>query len=263
MSLTRIATRIAICQALRGKTEVGANVLDSQIGLVETDAAGKVTSVGRKPFISVYADSAKARSEAGIRSLLLNGLTEINFDIGISTQHVEVDPVTDESVILPGLPAIDDAMEFYLDLVARQVLDALNDPADPWADIYRSFIGGKIVSADRACATSGVAGVRVALHQIRLQVDLLPDPVRGRPLAPEGPMARFFALVGGLDDDVTRVKAARMLAQIEGDATPLDIAIRRYGFTAAEAKALLISPIDGVPEGATVGEVVTTIEAGP
>lgn len=257
MSLTRIAMRIAICQALRGKTEVGANVLDSQIGLVETDAAGKVTSISRKPFISVYVDSAKARHETGIRSLLVNGLTEIAFDIGISTQHVEVDPDTDESVILPGLPAIDDAMEFYLDLVARQVLDALNDPADPWADIYRSFVP-KIASIDRACATSGVAGVRVALHQIRLQADLLPDPVRGRPLTPEGPMARFMALAEGLDE-VTRIKAARMLAQIEGDATPLDIAIRRYGFTAAEAKALLLAPVDGVPEGTTVGDVVVNI----
>lgn len=262
MSLTRIALRIAICQALRGKTEVGANVLDSQIGLVETDAAGKVTSISRKPFISVYVDSAQVRNETGIRSVLLNGLTEINFDIGISTHHVEVDPDTDESVIMPGLPATDDAMEFYLDLVARQVLDALNDPADPWADIYRSFIGSKIAAIDRACATSGVGGMRVALHQIRLQVDLLPDPVRGRPLNPEGPMARFFALAEGLDA-ATRAKAARMLAQIEGDATPLDIAIRRYGFTAAEAKALLLTPLDGVPDGTMVGAVVVNMEVPP
>ncbi len=261
MSLTRIALRIAICQALRGKTEVGANVLDSQIGLVETDAAGKVTAISRRPFISVYVDSAKARGENGVRSLSVNGLTEINFDIGISAQHVEVDPDTDESVIIPGLPATDDAMEFYLDLVARQVLDALNDEADPWADLYRSF-ATRIASMDRACATNGVGGVRVALHQIRLQTDLLPDPVRGRSLNPEGSMARFFALAEGLDE-VTRVKAARMLAQIDSNATPLDIAMRRYGFTAGEAKALLLTQPDGATNAASIGEVVSTIGVAP
>ena len=46
-----------------------------------------------------------------------------------------------------------------------------------------------------------------------------------------------------------------MQAQIEAGATSYDIAMRRYGFTAQEAKALLLGPIEGVVTDTPITEV--------
>lgn len=54
MSLIRIAARMAAVRALRGRTLVGDNVLDSQIGALDVGADGELRTEEDKPFISVY-----------------------------------------------------------------------------------------------------------------------------------------------------------------------------------------------------------------
>lgn len=266
MSIIRIAMRIAIRQALMGKTKVGNNVLDSQIGLVGSDG-GELSVNQQKPFISLYAESARVETNEGFRALVQNGVTELTFDVGFSAHHVTTDPDTDEAVVLDGIPASDDNFEFFLDMVIRQIGDALNDPDDPWADIARSFLR-RVESIDRACASSGARGVRVALHQLRMRVELLSDPVKGMVVSPQSAIGRFFALAETLDD-TTRAKVAEMLAQLQADESSIDAAFRRYGFTHSEAEALLLTMRDGVADDQVITEVISpdqTVllpEAGP
>lgn len=255
MSLVRIAARMALRQTLLGKTKVGDNVRDSEIGLIETGQDGVVTTESAKPFISIYSETSSARANIDLRAMVLNGLTDIVMDIGYTARHVEIDPETEESFVLDGVPASDDAFEFFLDMVVRQICDAISNPRDPWADLFRSLLIG-VTSLDRSVATSGARGVRVALHQLRMRATLLADPVSGVPLKPETPMARFFAMAETLDP-VSRVKAAEMLAQIETSATALEIAMRRYGMTRDEADALLLTAPAGVIDDTPMTDIAT------
>ena len=257
MSLVRIAARIAIRQALLGKTKVGDNVLDSQIGLIDSALAGEEDSPANKPFISIYADAGSSReSDNDLRSFSSNGLTDFMFEVGFSARHVTTDPDTDEAVVLEGIPATDDSFEFFLDMVVRQIGDALNDADDPWADLARRLIR-KVSSIERAVATSGQRGVRVALHQMRVQVELIRDPLKGTPLSTTHPMTTFFSLVEGMDE-ACRAKAAEMLAQLEDMPTALQSTVQRYGFTRQEAEALLLAPVSGVPEDTGITEIVVS-----
>ncbi|WP_312411908.1 hypothetical protein [Shinella sp.] len=271
MSLTRIAARLAAVYALRGKTLVGDNVLDSQIGALDVTADGELRTDEEKPFISVYADAAKSE-ENMLRSWTDNGATDFLFEMGVTSAHVVTDPETGESAVYPGIPGTDAAFEFLLDVVARQIGDTLSDPENEWAEIFRKFhMGNGLI--ERARTSSDGSGVRLAAQQIKLTVMLMPDPVRGRDLKPESPMALFFAKAATVtvpnpeydpdDEDSSptipepslAAMVALMQAQIAGSATDWQTELRRYGITKTEGENLLIVPPDGVEGDIAIVEV--------
>lgn len=272
MSLCRIAARIAAVQALRGRTLVGDNVLDSQIGALDVAADGSLRTDEDRPFISVYADAAKSDDNV-LRSWVDNGATEFLFEMGITAAHTEMDEETGVTTLLGvGIPATDANFEFTLDVVARQIGDTLSDPENEWAEIFRKFHRGNVL-IERARTSGDGSGVRLAAQQIKLTVMLMPDPVRGRELKPESPMALFFAKAATLTvpnpdhdpddpdstavipDPVLNAQVSLMRAQIAGSSTDWQTELRRYGITRTEGENLLIVPPEGVEADITIIEV--------
>lgn len=272
MSLTRIAARLAAVYALRGKTLVGDNVLDSQIGALDITADGELRTDEEKPFISVYADAAKS-DENMLRSWVDNGATDFLFEMGVTAAHTEFNDETGETTLVGvGIPATDAAFEFLLDVVARQIGDALSDPENEWAEIFRKFLRG-VNRIERARTSGDGSGIRLAAQQIKVTADLIADPVRGVELKPAHPLAMFFAKAATLTvpnpahdpddenspatipDPVVTAQVALMQAQIAGSATDWQTELRRYGITRTEGENLLIVPPEGVEGDIAIVEV--------
>jgi len=248
MSLVRIALRICAVQALKGRTLVGENVLDSEIGALETTADGALQTPKEKQFVSVYADDTEQVSGLGVRSLIANGKVDLVFEAGVASAHLTSDPVTDEQVLMAGLPATDANFEFYLDVTLRQIGDAIADPENEWAAILNSLII-RFEKCKRSRISGDTNGIRLAAHQMKLTVEAVAEPVTGQPLKPDSPMAAFFAkcesdLIAREPDMAGKIEV--MLKQIAGDNEDLIAAMRRYGMTYTEADAMLLTPAVGV-----------------
>lgn len=292
MSLHRIAARIAAVQALRGKTLVGDNVLDSEIGAIDIGVDGSVSVDAdlRKPFIAVYSDGAANKdgpTSDATRALVPNGATDFLFEAGVTAVMTDVDPETDETTLVGiGIPATDPGFEFQLDIIMRQVTDCLSDPANEWADVFRGLCS-RFISIERN-RTSGEQGTKLAAHQLKVTVDLLPDPVRGAELKPAHPLMKFFDLAETItvpnpnryidnpdyphssdapkildpeapeevQDPVVAAQVAMMQAQLTGDEHEWQLALRRYGMTRGEADALLITPPTGTDGDIDIADVV-------
>lgn len=255
--LARIALRIAAVEALKGKTLVGDSVFDSRIGALDVAADGSVRTDMERPFVTVYTDAGKAADGLNARALYSNGVTELIFETGVTIAMTQTDHETGESYIVAGVRATDDALEFMLDMVARQIMDALGDPDSEWADIFRG-LNYRVDKVERA-RTSGEDGTRFAAQQIRLTVELIEDPVRGEPLDEEAPFARFLTKLETMPAPYP-VYAAMMRAQIEGSNRPWETVQRRLGLTREELLALGLGPIAGDVERATPDFATGTIE---
>lgn len=257
MSLIRIAARMSAVRALRGKTLVGDNVLDSQIGALDVGADGELRTEEDKPFISVYTHSGKTTG-SGLRALNGNGPTEFLFEAGVTAAMTETDPETGASTLIGiGIPATDGAFEFHLDLVARQIADALNDPDNEWAEIWRRCVQS-VSSVERERTSGDGNGIRLAAQQIKLTADLFPDPATGTTMAETHPLARFFAKADEEGDAVLDEAVDAMRAALVGAQPQWKLDLRRYGNTLTEGEALTyVSVADGDIGGAEAEAMVT------
>lgn len=255
MSIMRIALRIAAVQALKGQTLVLGNILDSAIGSLEVNDDGTFRTDKDAPFITVYTDSASTKDyDIAARSMSVNGATDIVFEAGITGAMTQTDPATDETVLVGiGIPATDTGMEFQLDMVIRQIGDALTDPENEWAEIYRGFIS-RLLRIDRA-RTASTEGMRLAAHQLRLTVEILPDPPKGSALAATSALARFFAKAEQLADDDVQTQIAMMKAQLSAGALSWHEPLRRFGLTRPDADAMLVTPVEGAENDIAIGEI--------
>ncbi|MBO9125462.1 MULTISPECIES: hypothetical protein [unclassified Rhizobium] len=237
MSLMRIALRIAAVEALKGRTLVGNNVLDTPNGALDIQADGSLRTEEDRPFVSVYTDQGKAEGTAG-RSLTENGLCDIIFEMGISSAMLEIDEQTEETVLVGiNIPGSDRNREFYLDIVQRQVGDALNDPSNAWADIYRG-LHHRIVKIEYAGARNTEDGQRLAGHQMRLTVELGDEPEKGVALDERSAFMRFLVALDASEDRSYQAQAAMMRGLIGGVSEEWDAVQRRNGMTVAELAAL-------------------------
>ncbi len=262
--LARIALRIAAVEALKGKTQVGDNVFDSRIGALDVSADGTLRTNMDRPFIVVYSEAAKSdKDDLNVRNLYDNGLTELLFETGVTTTMTDTNQETGESVTVTGIPASDEAFEFLLDMVVRQIVDALGAPDDEWADIFRDLIY-RVDKVERA-RTSGEDGTRFAAQQINLTVELIEDPVRGEPLDEDGTFARFLAKLETMPTPYP-IYAAMMRAQIEGENKPWETVQRRLGLTRDELQALgfgLPDDLDAVEIAVEGSGTTVTVEPEP
>jgi hypothetical protein len=236
--LARLALRIATIEALRGATFAGAEVLDSQIGALHVTADGAVRTDRDQPFIAVYTDGGKVEGMLELRALHRAGATDLTVEIGIAASMVETDAETGQTVIVGlGIPATDPAMEAYLDCVGRQVANALTDPDNGWAEIWRGLSGG--ISKIERRRTSDAGGTRVAAHQIVVTVELLPDPVFGEPVAETSVWAKLLAKLEATGHP--QLAIIRALIGGASDGSDHDALRRRFGLTLEEARAVTLA----------------------
>lgn len=242
MSLARIALRIAAVEAIKGRTLVGQNVLDSPNGAIDIAADGTMRTDEDRPFVSVYTDAGVVEGMPG-RSLLENGSCVLIFEAGISAAMTELDADTGATKVVGiGVPASDEAFEFYLDVVQRQVMDALTDPDNEWAEIYRGLhyrvtkieVGGRRNTDD---------GQRLAGHQTKITLDLIDDPMLGKPIDVKSPFAVFLDRLETSADPNNQAHATIMRGLVGGDEPDWKMLQRRNGMTRSELKALGRGPI--------------------
>ena len=243
MSLVRIALRIAAVEAIRGRTLVGDNVLDSEIGAIDIAADGSIRTEKEKPFISVYTEDGASKLDGNdLRSLFDNGTCELVFELGITAAMSVTDPDTGESSVVPGVPVTDRSFEYFLDMTARQILDALSCPDNPWGEICRGLTC-RFSKIERIRAGNADGGMRFAAHRIKIICELMEDPVRGEPLEEETPFFDFLKALDASADPQHQIYAQAMRAEIDGSDAPWENAQRRLGMTAAELLALGRGPI--------------------
>ncbi|CDZ43094.1 Hypothetical protein NGAL_HAMBI1146_58670 [Neorhizobium galegae bv. officinalis] len=243
-----MAVRIAAVQALRGKTLVGDNVLDSEIGALQVDADGNLRTDEDTPFLAIYTDAATTRDiDIDIRSFSVNGVTEILFETGITAAMTETDAATDETKLIGlGIPATDRSFELFLDLVDRQIGDVLNDPANEWAGIFRNLVQ-RFVKIDRARTSGAADGTRLAGHQTKVSALLVNDPVAGEAIRSTGAIGKFFAKAAELTEPEIVTQLAAMRAQIEGSGVAWATPVRRRGLTQEEGAAMLVDDFTDDP----------------
>ncbi len=233
--LGRTALRIATIEALKGKTLVGQNVLDSEIGALDVAADGRIRSDQEKPWIAVYTDAAKAEECLELRALYRSGITALTIETGITGAMTVTDPETGACEVMPGLRATDRALEFYLDCVGRQIATALSDPLNSWSEVWRA-LSSRIVRIERKRTSDETSGTRIAAHQLVVMVDLLPDPVFGDPIAPTSIWARLFEKMAAAQHPY--LATMQLLAGSPDGVRMHEAQRRRFGMTLEEARAL-------------------------
>ena len=256
MSLIRIAARICLVEALKGKTLVGENVQDSMIGAIDVAADGTLRTAQEKPFVAVYSEAAKIEPDPP-RGLLGNGATEFVLETGVTAAMVDTDDDGKSTIVGIGIPATDGAMEFLLDVVARQIGDAVSDPDNVWAALFSDF-AVRFSAIERVRTSNQGDGVRLAGQQIKISADLIDDPEIAVPLDAKQPIKRFFDLVTTMSEPPPALlaKVTAMQGLLAGTAEPWEQLQRRLGLTAGELLALGRGPIEGdtdrdTPEFAT------------
>lgn len=252
--LARIALRICTIEAIKGATLVGANVLDSQIGALDVAADGSFRSDQEAPFIAVYTDGSKISDGIDLRALHKSGATELTIEAGITAAMTATDEETGESTIIGiGIPATDQAMEFFLDCVGRQVTTALSDPENEWAEIWRGLLSS-VRMIERKRGSDAESGTRIAAHQLVMTLDLLPDPLFGVAVAETSIWAKFLAKMAAVDHPY--LPTIQSLLGDPAGVLKSEAQRRRFGMTLDEARALFdiaVEPVEATePDIATV-----------
>lgn len=244
MSLARIALRASAVEALKGRTRALNNVLDSEIGIIDSDSAGKIGIKASDYFIAIYTDAGKAQTgDNELRALLLNGRTEILFETGVTAKMAVMNPETAEADLpAMGIPDTDGNFEFTLDLISREIAEALTDPDNAWGQLFLSFIY-RTVSTERSRVGNIAEGVRLAAHQTKIILDLIDDPDPKCPLDPDAPFARFIALALASEDESLKKKANFLEAIVTGNREPWERLQQMHGMTAHELLALGLGPL--------------------
>ena len=144
MSVVRMAVRLCIVEALKGRTLVGDNVKDLRIGAIDIAADGSLRLGEDKPFADVYTDDSDA-TDVGASDLRQNGVLAVSIETGIATVMTATNDETGESQILGiGLAATDDNFERTLDVLNAQIAIALTDPENPWAELWQRLHRGTV-----------------------------------------------------------------------------------------------------------------------
>ncbi|MBB4042017.1 hypothetical protein GGR34_003702 [Microvirga flocculans] len=241
MSLVSFAIRICGERALVGKTYAEDRVYDSQIVPVD-----QTVPTESEPMIILSTDDDKS----DVREWdLLRGSRELEvvFEMVLAT-FVLAKGKNGEQEIEIKIPHTDSGMEASLGFMQRQVMRALMDPLDPWAELFKEFTGRVIRTMGRRGASSE-QGVRFAAKQLVLVCDPIPEPDFGEKIPPDSPWGRLIAL---MEADPNLVIYAQVLREeIEnGDDLP---SWRRFqasrGWTEARVRNAAFAPADRTETG--------------
>lgn len=234
--LSRIAWRISTVEALKGRTLVGDNVLDSEIGALDVAADGAVRTAQEAPFSTIYTDDAVLEGQIQPRGLYGSGRTKLTIEMGVTGAMAVRDDETGEQVLMEGLCATDRALEFFLDCVGRQTIDALTDPNNAWAELWRGLTTS-IVRVERKRTSDAGSGSRIAAHQLVITGELLPDPPFGEVIQPASIWAKLLAHM-----ESTRHPYLDQVRALLGAPTSGGLAHerqrRRFSMTIEEARSL-------------------------
>jgi len=172
MSLNRLALRIATVLALKGRTHAGEAVFDSRNATIDELVRDEAV-----PVISVYTDEDMPGDERQV-SLV------IECAVSVLEQKEGKEPQL-------WTPTTDPMLELNLDLMEAEISDALAEPDNEAADIWRTLAFDIVKTSSQR----GVFGVetdqRLAARQRLMTVRLLADTQGATILA----IDRLFSLM--------------------------------------------------------------------
>jgi hypothetical protein len=249
MSLVSLALRIAITEALKGRTIAERRVVDSELAAI-SDLIGDSPS----PLIVVSVDDASGeRDKAGLS--LLDAADEIGilFEIAVASR-VDAEAKDGEGdVSLFAIEPTSRGLEASLDILWRQISRALLTPlaGEPWGEIVR----GLVLKLNRFQMKRGgeADGSRVATRFYLLSDEPVAEPDLGRPASDV-----WATLLDAMEQTACHAEMAGVIrAAIEQPAGLADwrVVQARLGITEAEIRALGIAPpYIGAPEDPGVHE---------
>ncbi len=168
--IVQALVRLVAWRALLGRTLAGDNVGDSRLEIDDGDERDKAVIV-------VFTDAATGTDlrEGDLKpSLTIEYMVTSLFETqGAETPHV----VRDIAVTSTGL-------EFLLNVLGAQLLAALRDTSDPWAELLRRLSPSGLGKPKLVRAGNQEKGVRRAAAQLTVHLDTIHEPVVGE--APSG-----------------------------------------------------------------------------
>ncbi len=239
MSLTALAMRICAVRALQiANTLVGTNVLDSQISAIDQTADGALRSDQKRPFIAVYTDSAKHEDD-GATGLRGNGMVEFAFNCGVAMTMAVTDKENGQALI-EGLPATDAHFEAILDVLACQIVRALSDRDNPWAQVFMDM--GCFRSKVQVKSSSAAENTRLACGQLRITMDVFADPQPGQSFAADSHWSRFLALMSAEQVSQLAMFESMLAGEIDPNYPDFEALL---GLSNQTANALKLYPFEG------------------
>lgn len=235
MPVVQFGLRITAVEALKGATLVGDNVRDSDFAAIDVAGDGAMRTDQDRPFIVVYTDEAEI-NEADTRDLRQNGTVDFVCEFGAAAPMAQTDPETGESVIAGvDIPATDAALELALDLVDRQIVNALSDPSSVWTALWQR-LSDRVEKIERKRAVTADNGVRLAARQLRIKLACKPDPVFGQPLAEGAIWSNLRAAMAASRPELVPTYDA-MLGMEQAEVR-IDMLRRAFGQTTGQARRL-------------------------
>lgn len=219
MSIGRIALRFLLCEAIRNRTLAGDYVKSSMIASLTTDETGSLKMKADHPWVAVYTDASEYQGQVYPAYVVSDiGQTDLVIEWGISSTMTEKDPVDGRSVVVTGIPDTDENYEFLLDIVGQQIVAAISDPQNEYAQLVAKLLV-KVSGTKRSRVASDENGVRLAAHQLVYTIQPMTEPEVGRDL-PE-PYPRIFELMRSTGGDWEE-KADLMLQVLDGSSRDTD-----------------------------------------
>jgi hypothetical protein len=256
MSFARFALRTAAVHALLGRTLVGTNVRDSDISAIDIAGDGSLRTDQDRPFVLVYTDDSTAE-EADLRNLRQNGTLDFVAEFGIATAMTDTNERGESTVVGFNLPATDAAFELVLDMLDRQIVTALTG-SSPWGDLWRRM-SNAVSRIERRRAASTDNGTRIAARQLRIRLEVRPDPVWGQPLAPTSIWREFLTALQGADAPLAAVASGFLGPQ--GAEVTTEIVRAAHGHTVREARDMGYAPFHPGGEAYVIREAVVEADA--
>lgn len=233
MSIASQAIITTARNLIKGATWAGANVEESPIdpvdGLVNKAAEGEVL-----PYIAVYIERMTAKSEGGA------GDADLKVYIYLPPNRVKM---PDGEAFSPRRKN----SGMTLNIIARQVENALSKTADPWSEIWRKLVLSIGDRTYRQILIEIENGVRIPAMELSFALDVLREPEIGSPLT-----GTYQLLDAALRANGDEAVADIFKAAIENpaDLEAYQDAAMQLHMTSAAVDALGIGPItpDAVDE---------------
>ncbi len=233
MSLVALASRVAFENAVRDRTAAGKLVMNAP--------KEPLDRLKQRPVIACYTGAMKfdPRGRDLYGSMGQDQTIELIVQIYLPPGNVVVEGL--------DMTLQDAGAGLAMDLVWRQIIDALADPANPWSEVYKTIVRSYTSFASSAVLVETEKGVRVPAREISLGCKMIPEPSMGQPLPPV--WQKIDAALRTDPDAVPVADIIKTMIERPAGMPSWRITQARMGYTDAEIRASGLAPFDEAEMG--------------
>lgn len=241
MSLAAFGLRLALVNALKGKTVAGASVLDAPLDPIDPALENE-----RGVTIAVYTSDETASGDGA-------DLLSADKSIDVVVQIYLPPTVTFGGVALDTRQS---AAEPVLDLIWREICSVVLVDQSDWSALWRDLVFAYHETVSRPFLIETDRGIRLAAREVMIRVESISDPQFG-PVESGSVWSRLLTLMRA-DPDIAPM-ADLLEAQIVGVGTlPVwQQAASALGLRAEAARAIGLDDFDAPSDVFATGENIT------